>query len=130
MKFLDSNMMKYLSFPDYEVAEMQIDFQNKKLRISIDGGYLDVSNGRRLGCGILFLHNWDSLSVMKFDLSDKNGKNLDEGEIEPLKDLCEANFSESLVTLAGFGKKSGDWFEWKILHPQMHAKFEEFSKAN
>jgi hypothetical protein len=130
MKFLDSNMMKYLSFPDYEVEEMQIDFQNKKLRISLDGGYLDVSNGGRLGCGILFLHNWDSVSVMKFDLSDKNGKNLDEGEIEPLKDLCEASFSESLVTLAGFGKKSGEWFEWKILHPQMHAEFEDFSKIN
>ena len=124
MRILDKNMMKKLSFPDFDVEKMEFLPQKKMLKIFIDGAWLDIEEGMQLGKGVLFFSDWENLSIRRFDSTIEKWFTVEELRIECLEDLCEVKFSDSTVSLCGFGKKNGQWMEWKIVNTKMHAEFD------
>lgn len=125
MKILNENMMKNLSFPDFEVEKMEFSPQKKILKIFVEGAWLDVDGGTKLGKGILFFNEWKSLTIYRFDPSTEKWSSADdEFPAEQLRALCEVNFFGSTISLSGFGKQLGQWMEWKIVNAKMHAEFE------
>jgi hypothetical protein len=122
MKTIEEGMMKLLSFPDVEVSKM-VFFPNKKsLQILVDGAFLE--GGQKLEKGILYFDDWKSIEINRFDTQSEEWLPVEQSIVEPLRDLCEVNFSEEVTSMAGFGKETGQWVEWKISHPKMHAEFE------
>lgn len=112
--------MKHLSFPNFQVEKIEFHPKEKKLKVFVDGAWLDTNGRHQLGKGVLFFENWDDLSV---DTFDSTGKRF-ESSIEYLEDLCEFKIDDSSVVLKGFGKELGHWVKWKIINPRMHAEFE------
>jgi len=123
MRILDQNMMKKLSFPDYEVEKMEFFPQTKTLALVVDGGWLDVEDGVQLGKGVLFFKNWENLLIRRYNPLTSIWTNVEELSAEPLRDLCEVKFFNSSVNLCGFGKELGFWLEWQILNTEMYAEF-------
>jgi hypothetical protein len=125
MKILDENIMKDLSFPDFEIEKFEFSPERKILKIFIEGAWLNIDRGSLLGKGVLCFNDWTNLSISRFDPCTEIWSNVNELTIvEPLKDLCEIKFANSTVYLCGFGKQSGHWVEWKLQGPQMHAEFD------
>ncbi|MDP1835601.1 MAG: hypothetical protein Q8K75_06680 [Chlamydiales bacterium] len=116
--------MKKLSFPDMKISEMQLLPTNNVLKVVVEGGWLDVNGGERLGKGTLLFSDWNSMTVNRFDpiteLWSQNSKH----DLEYLKDICEFKFCDSVVSLCGFGQNSGCWLEWKISDANMQADFD------
>lgn len=117
---LKKENMKHLSFLDFQVEKIEFHPKKKKLKVFVDGAWLDTNGGHQLGKGVLFFENWDDLSVDNFDSTGTRF----EPPIEYLEDLCELEIDDSSVVLRGFGKELGHWVKWKIINPRMHAEFE------
>jgi hypothetical protein len=116
-------MIKHLTFPDFEVEQMEFSQQQKKLKIYVEGAILSVEKDISLGKGILYFNNWDCLTIDRFNPHCDSWSRLNESEAESLKDLCEVDFSCSIVFLSGFGRQTGQWLEWKIINAKMRAEF-------
>jgi hypothetical protein len=125
MRSLNEDMMKNLSFPDFEVEKMEFFPQEKTLKIFVEGAWLDLDGGSKLGKGALFFKEWDSLSINRFDPATEKWSLVEGIPVEPLRDLCETKFFDSTVSLCGFGKQMGQWLEWKIVNAKMHAEFDQ-----
>lgn len=118
--------IKNLSFPDFDIEKIEFSQEEKTLKIFIEGAWLEENGGELLGRGILFFHNWESISIHRFN-SDTRTWTLIDNTSENLTDLCEVNFFNSDVSLFGFGTKTGKWLEWRIKHTEAHAEFESHS---
>ncbi len=116
-------MMKHLSFPDFEVTKMELSFLKKTLEIQIEGAWLDVEGGMQLGKGSLFFYDWENLLISRFDPIAEKWSIISGASIEPLRDLPDASFSESVTCLCGFGRSTGQWMELKINRVRMRAEF-------
>ncbi len=123
MKNLNEDMMKNLSFPDFEVEKIQFSPQEKILEIFVEGAWLDIDGGIKLGRGVLFSKEWQSLSINRFNPITEKWSTVEEFSPEPLRDICEFKFFDSTVSLYGFGKHVGQWIEWRIVNAEMHAEF-------
>lgn len=128
MKIIDSQMMRYLSFPDYDIEKIEFIPESKKLKIFIEGAWLDISGGQKLGKGILFFNDWDEIEIKVFDHENKRWLDLDQSSINQLKDICEIKFLDNSLYLYGFDKKSHLWMECKIVGSKMHSEFSEKMK--
>ncbi len=42
MKFINENMMKCLSFPDFEVEKIELSLQKKFLKIYVEGAWINI----------------------------------------------------------------------------------------
>lgn len=124
MKIIDKNMMQNLSFPDFEVENTELYVEKKMLKIFVSGAWLNLDLGLKLGKGILVFSEWDSILINQFNSKTEQWSSIKPIQSESLKDLCEFIFSDSTVLLCGFGKKTGEWMEWKILGGTMYAEFE------
>ena len=124
MKILDEKKMQNLSFPDFDVEKIEFVPEEKKLKICVEGAWLDIDEGSQLGRGILYFSDWENLSISRFDPQAEKWSYLNEPAIEPLRDLCEVKFTDSTIFLCGFGKQTGHWMEWKIRKAKMHAEFD------
>ncbi|MGL5263763.1 MAG: hypothetical protein ACRDAI_04195 [Candidatus Rhabdochlamydia sp.] len=125
MKNLNKNMMKNLSFPDFEVKKMEFFPQEKILKIFVEGAWLEMNGGTKLGPGILFFKEWKSLSINRFNPTSEQWFPIPEIPAESLRDLCEVKFSDSAISLCGFGNRTGQWIEWKMENAKMHAEFDD-----
>ncbi|NGX46713.1 MAG: hypothetical protein K1000chlam3_00074 [Chlamydiae bacterium] len=124
MKILDEKVMKNLSFPDFDVEKIEFFPKDKKLKIYIEGAWLDVDGGSQLGRGILYFNDWENFLVSRFDPDTEQWLLINVFDIEPLKDLCEVKFNNETICLYGFGKRTGHWIEWKIQKTKMCAEFD------
>lgn len=124
MQILDEDMMKNLSFPDFDVEKMEFIPEKKTLKVFVAGAWLDVNGGMLLNKGVLFFNNWDSLSIIRYDHALEKLFEVEIAHAEELSDLCEVIWLNSDVSLCGFGKQVGHWIEWKILNTKMRAEFE------
>ncbi|MBX3719771.1 MAG: hypothetical protein KF898_09010 [Parachlamydiales bacterium] len=114
MKILDIQAMKSLSFPDFDVKKVEFFSEEKKLKIYVEGAWLEINGGSHLKKGVLFFNDWESFLIRRFDPYTKKWSEVNEYAIEPLKDLCEVKFTDSAIYLCGFGKQISHWMEWKI----------------
>lgn len=124
MKIFEENLIKLLSFPDYEVEKIELSLEEKILKIFIEGAWLDLKDGIQLGKGFLCFQDWESFSMNRFDPHTEKWFTINELKVEPLKDICEMKFTDHAVYLYGFGKQIGQWTEWKIQKAKMHAEFD------
>ena len=116
--------MHHLFFPDFDIERIEVTPERKKIKIFVEGGWLDIDGGIQLGKGVLYFDDWENFSISSFDPYTEQWSYLNELAIEPLKDLCEVKFSDSVIYLYGFGKQTGHWMEWKIQKAKMHAEFD------
>ena len=125
MKNLNENMMKNLSFPDFQVEKMEFSPREKILKVYVEGAWLDADGGTKLGKGVLFFNGWEALSIRRYNSETEKWSLIDvEPPVEQLIDLCEFKFIDSTVFLFGFGKNLGQWMEWEIVNAKMHGEFE------
>jgi hypothetical protein len=124
MRNLDEIMMRSLSFPDFNVEKMEFLPEQKILKVFVEGAWLGINGGTVLGKGVLFFNDWDVSSISRYDPILEKWYELEISNSEELRDLCEVKFSNSNISLCGFGKKLGQWLEWKISNAKMHAEFE------
>lgn len=127
MKILDEKAMQNLSFPDFDVEKIEFVPKEKKVKIFVEGAWLDIDGGFQLGRGILYFSDWENLSISRFDPHTEKWTYLNELAAEPLKDLCEVKFADPTICLYGFGKQTGYWMEWKIQKAKMHAEFDTYT---
>lgn len=127
---LNADMMTFLSFPDFEVIKMDFKPCDKALNIYMEGAWLDLNGGEKLGKGVLLFENWISLTIQTFDSTLEKLTTVDLEKFEPLRDICEIIFTNSSVTLCGFTKYTGLWTELNIYNASMHAKFEKKTCSN
>lgn len=121
VKKIDEMNMRNLSFPDFEMEKMEFSPEKKTLKIFMKSVWLEENDEKRLGKGILFFNNWESISVNKLDPVTKAWVMVENIYPEHLKYLFEFKIFNSSICLYGFGKKSQ--LEWKIINTQMHAEF-------
>lgn len=120
---LDKEMMHHLSFPDYDVEKFEFSSKNLTLKIFVEGACLTSLTGEQLlGQGFIYFYEWDHLSIRAFNST--NNSWIDTG-VEPLKDICEIKFSNSIVSIYGFGATTNNWLELQIHHGKMYAEFAE-----
>lgn len=124
MKILDEDMMKNLSFPDFDIEKMEFSPEKKILKVFVEGAWLDINGGMLLNKGILFFSDWDFLSISRYDNLLEKWIEVEINNAEELRDLCEVNWLNPNVCLCGFSKQLGDGMEWKIFNTKMHAEFE------
>lgn len=124
MRVFNDDQMKHLSFPDAKVEEMEFLPDEKRLKIVVDGAFLDLEDGIRLEKGTLFFKNWETITIRKFDSDQETWSDLNLRQVETLEDLPEIIFFDSNVFLRGFSKQSDQWLEWGIINTKMHAEFE------
>lgn len=130
MHILDEDMMKNLSFPDFDVEKMEFNPEKKTLKVFVEGAWLDVNGGVLLNKGVLFFSDWDSISISRYDNDLEKWVEVEINNAEELRDLCEVIWSNSNVHLCGFSRQLGDWTEWKIFNTKMHAEFETLSESD
>jgi hypothetical protein len=113
---LETENLSRLSFPDFNVLEINLSINEKILNIYVDGAYLEdqKGGGKQLGKGKLSFKNWQSFSVRLFNNDMKNWIVLPHSDFEHLKDICEFQNKNQTICLRGFGIKSGRWLEYKI----------------
>ncbi|MBS0607618.1 MAG: hypothetical protein JSR57_11765, partial [Verrucomicrobia bacterium] len=98
--------------------------ENKKMKVFVEGAWLEINGGAQLGKGILYFNDWESFLISRFDPQTEKWSEVSEYEFEPLKDLCEVKFTDSTTYLYGFGKQIGHWMEWKIQKAKIYAEFD------
>lgn len=122
MVFNEDSIIK-LSFPDFDVVEMEFIPTEKKLLIKIEGAWMNDEE-RKLGPGRIFLHLWEDISIRTYDseLGRWSGVNLSNADC--LKDICELQKNDSVLSFLGFGKRDGLWTEWSFTNVKLEAEFE------
>ena len=125
MKSLDENMMKNLSFPDFNVEKIEFFPEQKSLKIFVEGAWLDIDGGHPLGKGVLCFNEWEQLSISRFNPDTEKWSKTSALITEQLNNICEMKFSASTIYLYGFGQQIGHWMEWKILKAKAHAEFSD-----
>ncbi len=90
----------------------------------MSGAWFPLNDGVMLGQGVLYFKKWRDLVISVFVINDNKPIYIDtDASVDELKDLCEVKFCDSTIFLSGFGKKTGQWMEWKIVDPVMYAEF-------
>lgn len=118
---LNEEMIYNLTFPDYTVEKFEFSLKTLQLKIFIDGAFLDLpTNKQSLGRGFLYFYEWSNLSIKRFNSNSNAWINID---MEPLKDICDIKFSNSTISLYGFGAITNNWLELQIHHAKIYAEF-------
>lgn len=127
MRKFNQESIADLTFEDFDVEKMEFFREKKVLRIFVQGAWMspDEHGINTLGKGILFFSDWESITITIYDVCTNTLSVLEGPNVPSLEDLCEVIFSDQLVSLRGFGFKSG-WMEWNLVKPQMQAEFEEY----
>lgn len=105
--------LKALSFPDCMVAGFSLDVGAGEAVVAMSGAWLDGALNNPIGPGRLAISGWSSLICRTFDHAA--GTWVPSSAVEPLKDICEAEFGEELIVMRGFSAASGLWIELKFL---------------
>lgn len=125
---LDLEDWNNLSFPDFNVIDIQFSAEQKQLKITVDGAclvdsadaYLENTRvlPKGLGKGDLFFHAWKEFIILQQNMGSNK---LDivsciapGTEFEVIKDICEFSHKEESICIKGFGKNSGLWTEYRI----------------
>ncbi len=124
---LEFEHLSKLSFPDFNILKINLNFDEKKMVIFVDGACLDDQKGvsKQLGKGELRFSNWQSFSVRLFNHESNTWIFLPDTNLELLKDICEFQHRNDIFYLRGFGIKSGRWLEYKIEHPHIDFRFDK-----
>ena len=111
-------MQNLVFSPDFDVETFEFLPKEKKLKIVIEGAWLEED---QLGRGVLYFNDWANLSIRKYDSDADRWSDLNGSGIESLKDFCEVVFADATICISGFGTKTGQWVEWKIQNAKMHS---------
>jgi len=127
MPKLELDEINRLSFPDFNVLEIQFDPKIKYLYIKIDGAWFETENskGKELKEGTMRFHSWENIILKKYDINCSKWILIAATEFEPIKDICEFQITKKNIYLRGFGKQSGLWVEYELVSPIMDFEFEE-----
>lgn len=85
MKILDEKIMQNLSFPDFDIEKIEFIFKEKKMKLFVEGTWLDIDEGYQLGKGILYFNDWANFTISRFDPGTEKWSPLNESAIEPLE---------------------------------------------
>lgn len=99
-------MVTALTFPDFPILDFSLEDGARRLRIEMEGAWLDLDGGREIGRGKLIIEGWSDMSVSRFD-HDAWVEIADPLE-ESLKDICEVEIGPT-TTLSGFSARTGLW---------------------
>jgi hypothetical protein len=110
-------LLAKVSFPDYDVDAFRFSPHERRLEIVMSGAWLDVDGGRDLGPSALIIGDWTRIESRSYDIVSKAWEKQDVPVA--LKDLCEAEFREMIVTLRGFATDSGLWTELLVTCPSI-----------
>ena len=113
MKKLSNIELKHLSFPESEVLSMDLNLEDKIMKLDIDSCYVDLSEGKRYFECSLELRNWRSLKVELYEASSQKDLILNPVSADKLADICEFEFGEEYI-FRGFGKLTGQWIEYSF----------------
>jgi len=117
-------MLVDLSFPDFPVDCMDIDWDKRACRIHVKGAFAitsDVPAGEMLGPGIFSVGEWTSLLVRRFDASTETWSESTHEECGGLNEINEFDMTELSVELRGFSRLTGDWSVYSFETPrQVH----------
>jgi hypothetical protein len=121
---LNQNMLNKISFPDYEILNMDVNLENKIIKIEIEGAFLNISEGLFLKRGIIIFDNFNNLEIKYYD--DNLRKFFLMQNIDLLKSIDEFIYDKSETILKGFGKQTGKWTEYHIFDGKIEAIFDEY----
>jgi len=116
MRILNNHEFKQLSFPDATVSDMQLLLEEQTLVIQIDSAWLENENLEQTS---IVLKNWDTLHIRMYEHEQQQWQDVSTNSLDYLKDICEAELSETEICLRGFGYKMGQWLEYKIQGKQL-----------
>ncbi len=118
--------LSYLCFSDFDVIDIEIDKEKKKIQIHLEGVWLvkNKNDIKELGNGYVKISNFNNL-IAKFSnsVSGLEGK----ASIEQIKELKEINDHEvgnNYLKIFGF-IDDGSWLECMIEGGEVEASFEE-----
>lgn len=100
--------IRELSFPDEQV--MTWAEREKSLEFSVSGAHCLTAIDSLV---LVQLRDWDACSGFRY-MPDKPHQPVF-SPLEPLREICEAEFSSSAVVLRGFGAVSGHWLEYTFV---------------
>lgn len=132
----NSEIIKKLSFDDVPIERMEVENENKIIKIYFKGAcILDLADplfsnrtDRWLGKGLIVFENWSSLEVSC--INEKQSPRLfNANEYEQLEELFIFEHRENHVKFVGSGIKSGDLDEWIITGSTYYGEFEEYDKT-
>ena len=128
MNIFHPNLLEGLSFPDANVDKVEFRPTDKVLTFFVDRAHLDTGLDCNLDYDLdqssLVIHGWTSMKIRRFDSPKNKWSDVDENVFEPLKDICECQFSKELACLRGFGKHTGQWTEFLIAQAKIELKNE------
>ena len=113
-KVIGYQELQFLSFPDAEVKSINFNQVKKNVSFLIDSAFLDKDSGYDFGSGELMIWNWQQFSCKAYNFTTKEWND----SHEELKDIMEIEILPELIRLAGFGKQSGLWTEYKFTNAE------------
>lgn len=133
---INPEIVQKLSFDDVPIEKMELENQNKNLKIYFKGAFiLDLAEplfskrtDRWLGKGVIVFENWSSLEVYRIN-EEQGPRLLNANELEQLEELFIFKHEEDHVKLMGFGIKSGYLDEWIITGSKYYGEFEEYDRT-
>lgn len=106
------------SFVDNFIKKAQVNFNEKTILLSIDGGYLDDEEGTYLIKVEINISDWSKIKINSFDYQKKFFKKVKVDTFYQLRSIIEFHKSEAEVKLVGFGLNGG-WLEWIFTEPKI-----------
>jgi hypothetical protein len=120
---LNQNMFNKISFPDYEILKMEVNLENKIIKIEIEGAFLDISEGLFLKRGLIIFNDFNRLEMKYYDDNLEIFVLMKNRDL--LKSIDEFIYDKSKTILKGFGKQTGKWIEYHIFGAKIEAVFDE-----
>lgn len=125
MKINNENI-ENITFPDFEVTEMEFLSSEKILSLKIEGAfYSSGENPKILNNGILKFSGWKSLTVRMYNPELEIWIPAEASSNSSFRELCILELENSKISLSGFGAKNGTWLEWVFENVTIEGEFED-----
>jgi hypothetical protein len=129
MKFTILELLSNIELNDFKIESISLDVKNKEFRLILEGAYWfenSVSKPKVMeNGGVIKVHNYSSFEARYFLPKDKLWCTLDYENLEIIDEINEKSYENSVLKLAGFGKRNGYWIEYLIRGGEFEISFKE-----
>ncbi len=122
MKPIKDIQLDRVSFPDCEVTFFEMTPFN--LRLQLNGIYIEDQGFVDLPIYVR-ISDWNLASCEQFDANGANPIEAKLDQSEGLREICEWEFTDNTLKIAGFSCKSGGWEQLCFLDPKVEIQVDE-----
>ena len=118
MKFSLQDFLNHIVLNDCRVKSITLDIVKFEFEIIFEDAFWIKNNSSdeldTLNNGFLKIKNYIAFEARYFSKDTRLWETLDYKNLDMIKEVNEKYYSNNILTLSGFGKRTGEWIEYKI----------------